>query len=168
MRALALFGPALIGVLAVPAGAQLLAPPSDAAPKPALPGAAKPKPVTGPGQVSRNAPVNGVLVLYGNERCPTDNDGNEIVVCTRRSASEQFRVPKELREFQITPQNEAWAAKAQGVADTGVGANSIGSCSTVGPGGATGCFNQAARANRQTNKARAADQSAVEHTVQAY
>ena len=26
--------------------------------------------------VSRSAPVNGVLVLYGNERCPTNNDGD--------------------------------------------------------------------------------------------
>ena len=47
---------------------------------PALPGApAVPKP-EGPGEVSRNAPVNGVLVLFGNERCPTDENGNEIVV----------------------------------------------------------------------------------------
>jgi hypothetical protein len=71
------------------------------------------------GQVAKRAPVNGVLVLYGNERCPTDADGNEVIVCQRRSASEQFRVPKELREFEVTPENAAWAAKAQGTLAAG-------------------------------------------------
>ena len=78
----------------------------------AAPGAIKPKPVQAPGEVSRNAPINGVLTLFGNERCPTDNQGNEIVVCVRRGAEEQFRVPKELRELQVTPENESWAARA--------------------------------------------------------
>jgi hypothetical protein len=111
-------------------------------------------PVSTPGQVAKRAPVNGVLVLYGNERCPTDADGNEVIVCQRRSASEQFRVPKELREFEVTPENAAWAAKAQGTLAAGDGANAIGSCSAVGPGGQTGCFGQLARANRAENKAR--------------
>jgi hypothetical protein len=104
---------------------------------PAVPGT--PKPASAPaGEVSRNAPVNGVLTLYGNERCPTDRSGAEVVVCVRRGAAEQFRIPKELREFKVTPQNEAWAARLQPVLETGQGG--IGSCSTVGPGGATGCF----------------------------
>lgn len=128
--------------LAAPAAAQ----------QAALPGAPKAKPAEGPGEVARGAPVNGVLVLYGNQRCPTDGDGNEVVVCVRRSAQEQFRVPKELREFQITPENEAWAAKAQGSLEAGAGG--IGSCSTVGLGGATGCLNQRLRESRRENAAR--------------
>lgn len=120
----------------------------------ALPGAQAAKASAGPGEVAKGAAINGVLVLYGNQRCPTDTQGNEIVVCERRSAAEQFRVPKELREFQITPQNQAWAAKAQGTLAAGTGANSIGSCSVVGPGGQSGCFLQAARADRAENKAR--------------
>lgn len=140
-----------LAVLASPAVAQ----------QAALPGAVKPKADAGPGEVAKRAPINGVLVLYGNERCPTNNDGSEIVVCERRDAQEQFRVPKELREFQVTPQNESWAARAQGTLDTGVGVNGIGSCSTVGAGGQTGCFAQQASAARAENKARKADEARV-------
>ena len=128
---------------------------------PATPGAPKPIVIQAPGEVAKRAPVNGVLVLYGNERCPTNSDGQEIVVCERRSAREQYRVPKELREFQVTPQNESWAARAQGTLDAGVGANSIGSCSTVGAGGQTGCFLQNARAARKENQARKAEEARV-------
>ncbi|MBD8548487.1 hypothetical protein [Sphingomonas sp. CFBP 8760] len=127
----------------------------------ALPGAERPRPVQQQSGTGRGAPVNGVLVLYGNERCPTNNDGDEIVVCERRSAEEQFRVPKELRNFEVTPQNQSWAARAQGVMDTGSGVNTIGSCSTVGAGGATGCFAQQARAARAERKARQADERAI-------
>ncbi len=125
---------------------------------PALPGAtAKPKPVVAPAEVSRSAPINGVLTLFGNERCPTNANGEEIVVCVRRSAQEQYRVPKELREFVVTPENASWATKAQGTMDTGAGVNTIGSCSAVGAGGATGCFGQRVRESRLENKTRAAE-----------
>lgn len=124
----------------------------------AAPGAMKPKPVEAPGEVSRNAPINGVLTLFGNERCPTDNNGNEIVVCVRRGAEEQFRVPKELRDLQVTPENESWAARASDTLNAGTGVNSIGSCSAVGAGGATGCFVQRARENRAVNAQRRRDE----------
>jgi hypothetical protein len=137
----------MLAVLAAPAIGQQVR-------GPALPGAARPKAAETIGEVSSAAPVNGVLVLYGNQRCPTNTNGDEVVVCVRRSASEQFRVPKELRELEITPENEAWAARSQGTLAAGVGANSIGSCSAVGVGGASGCFGQAARVNRATNKER--------------
>ncbi|MGK6322258.1 hypothetical protein ACMGDM_04155 [Sphingomonas sp. DT-51] len=105
--------------------------------------------------VSRNAPVNGVLVLYGNERCPTNADGAEVVVCTRRPAEEQFRIPKELRNFEVTPENQAWAAKE--AANQSVGTVGVGSCSTVGAASATGCVAQNAtrwkRERRATIKA---------------
>ena len=136
-------------------GPTLAQPPAKA---PALPGAtARPKPVVAPPQVSRNAPINGVLTLFGNERCPTNQNGEEIVVCVRRSAQEQYRVPKELREFVVTPENASWATKAQGTMDAGSGVNTIGSCSAVGAGGATGCFGQRVRESRLENKTRAAE-----------
>ena len=116
-----------------------------------------PPPKSAPqGPVSKNAPVNGVLVLYGNERCPTDANGAEVVVCTRRDASEQFRVPKELRDFKITRENESWALRAQGTLDTG-GAG-IGSCSAVGPGGGIGCSRLQFKESKQTDKERDKDE----------
>ena len=141
----------LIGLLALgtafPAAAQVAGPAPDRV-RPT------PVPVDAPAQVSRSAPVNGVLTLFGNERCPTNSDGAEVVVCVRRGAEEQFRIPKELREFEITPENQAWAAKAEATLGEGVGANGIGSCSVVGAGGQTGCFVQEARRARAESKAR--------------
>ena len=136
----------VLGVLtasafALPAAAQVAGPAVPPAPKPAT-----------SGPVSRNAPINGVLVLYGNEQCPTDRDGAEIVVCTRRDAAEQFRVPKELRNFKITPENQSWALRAQGTLDTG--GSGIGSCSAIGPGGSIGCSQQQFKETKQFNKDR--------------
>lgn len=139
----------------------LAAPALASAQQAALPGAVKVQAPQVPGDVAKRAPVNGVLVLYGNERCPTNDNGDEIVVCERRSAQEQFRVPKELREFQVTPQNESWAARAQGTLDTGVGVSSMGSCSTVGAAGQTGCFVQRARAARTENAERKAAEASI-------
>lgn len=103
------------------------------------------------------------LVIYGSQKCPTDTDGNEVVVCVRRPASEQFRIPKELREFKVTPENESWASKV--VANDPVGSTGIGSCSNVGAGGGTGCFLQQSQINRATNKERNADQRDLESTI---
>lgn len=119
----------------------------------AMPGAPHLSRQTVSDQVSRNAPVNGVLTLYGNERCPTNKEGAEVVVCVRRSAEEQFRIPKELRNFEVTPENASWAVREKGNAD--VGAAGIGSCSAVGVGGATGCFVKSARQAKAESKARA-------------
>jgi hypothetical protein len=159
---------ALLTAIALPAFAQDNPAPAPApSPKPAPPPLYSPppgtKPVVGPAvgpaarptgaaTVAKGAPVNGVLVIYGNERCPTDKNGNEIVVCERRDAQEQFRVPKELREFQITPQNQSWAKQAVGTLSAG--ATGIGSCSAVGPGGGVGCSDLTFRAAKDENQER--------------
>ena len=100
------------------------------------------------------------LVIYGSQKCPTDADGNEIVVCVRRAPGEQFRIPKELRDLKVTPENESWAAKA--AANDRVGQDGIGSCSNVGAGGATGCFAQAGRAYKRQKQDNKADKRAVD------
>ena len=103
---------------------------------------------------AQEAPVNGVLYIYGNEKCPTDANGNEIVVCERRSPSEKYRLPKDLRPSTIKPQYQSWAARQDAALNTGQ--TGINSCSAVGVGGATGCQQQqfdAARAERKARKA---------------
>ena len=112
---------------------------------------------------AQNAPQNGVLVIYGEQKCPTTQDGDEVVVCVRRKASEQFRIPKELRELEVTPENESWAVRAKGNDDAG--ASGIGSCSTVGAGGATGCFAQNANQYRASKKKKAAEAKQVEDAL---
>lgn len=117
-------------------------------------------PVVSVSPVSAQSAPPPKLVIYGDEKCPTDANGAEIVVCVRRGAEEQFRIPKELRELEITPENESWAVRA--AANDDVGRVGIGSCSTVGPGGATGCFARAAEETRRANKARRDAQARVQ------
>jgi hypothetical protein len=95
---------------------------------------------------------NGTLVIFGNDRCPTNAEGEEIVVCVRRSERERFRIPKELRDVDATDDKRSWAVRAQGALDAG--ATGVGSCSTVGAGGASGCFVQRANAARADSRAR--------------
>lgn len=82
-----------------------------------------------------------VLVIYGNDPCPTNSSGDEIVVCARRPESERYRLPQNVREEgDNSPERQSWAARArsiQKVGDTGTD-----SCSTVGGGGQTGCLQE--------------------------
>ncbi|MFZ4745521.1 MAG: hypothetical protein ACOYLK_01340 [Sphingomonas sp.] len=103
-----------------------------------------------------------VLILYGDDKCPTNASGEQIVVCTRRPESERYRIPKELRgPVLITPENQSWAAKANDTLDAGA-ATGIGSCSTVGPGGQTGCFVQRARKSKRQRQVDAVEAAAPE------
>lgn len=92
----------------------------------------------------------GVLLIYGNDKCPTNKDGEEIVVCQRLNESERFRVPKDLREGEVKPQRESWAVRQQDALTTG--ATGTGSCSAVGASGSTGCFVRQATAARQERR----------------
>ena len=123
----------------------------------ALPGVIPIKPSQGPGEVAKRAPVNGVLGIKAGERRVAETDGDEVVVCERRSASEQYRVPKELRNFQVTPENSAWAVKQKALlASGGPGANGTGSCSVNGVGGASGCMTSQFAETRAANAERKA------------
>lgn len=105
---------------------------------------------------AQEAALNGTLVIYGDDKCPTNADGEEIVVCVRRPAEERFRIPKDLRDQETKRENESWAVRQQDTLN--VGATGIGSCSTVGPGGGIGCAAQEIRAGKaEANRRRAAE-----------
>ena len=147
---------ALALAMAAPTAAQVAGP--------ALPG---PRIVVpqGPAEASRSAPVNGVITLFGNERCPTNAEGSEVVVCVRGNPSEQFRIPKDVRELQITPENQSWAVKAQGLVNDSTVGGGVGSCSTVGAGGQSGCFLQQAQQNKRENQQKKAAQKQMEDSL---
>jgi len=105
--------------------------------------------------MAQNAAQDGVLVIFGNDKCPTNSNGEEIVVCRRLGEEERFRIPKQLRDVQVTPQNEAWAVRQQDALTTG--GTGIGSCSTVGAGGATGCLAQQITTGKREARARQKD-----------
>lgn len=88
------------------------------------------------------------LVVYGSDPCPRSTSGDEVVVCARRPETERYRIPQELRDPpDDDPDSISWAARAEALEY--VGRTGIQSCSTVGPGGASGCWNELVRAWRK-------------------
>ncbi|HEX8624434.1 MAG TPA: hypothetical protein VF782_05075 [Allosphingosinicella sp.] len=92
------------------------------------------------------------LVVYGRDPCPRAQSGDEIVVCARRPETERYRIPRELRDSatEDDPASTAWAARAEALEY--VGRTGIQSCSTVGPGGVSGCWNEMVRAWRRDRR----------------
>jgi hypothetical protein len=85
------------------------------------------------------------MTIYGNDRCPPSTS-ERVVVCARRPERERYRIPERLRD-NPDQSEESWAADAQAletVGDTGPQ-----SCSTVGPGGFTGCWEEMIRQARR-------------------
>lgn len=99
-----------------------------------------------PAQAQR---ADRTLVIFGNDKCPTSN-GQEIVVCVRRSENERYRIPPELRKTDPL-YNRTWADRAEALEY--VGASGINSCSPVGAGGAVGCHDKLIRQARDEDKA---------------
>lgn len=92
------------------------------------------------------------LVIYGKDPCPRAENGDDIVICARRPETERYRIPKELRDSATAddPESTSWAARAEALEY--VGRAGIQSCSTVGPGGVSGCWNEMVRASRKDRR----------------
>jgi len=95
-----------------------------------------------------------VLIIFGNDKCPTNASGDEIIVCARRPESERYRIPKELRARSQSPDSQSWAVRSQSALATG--RTGAGSCSNAGAGGWTGCWAEQMRAAKAEKKAEAA------------
>ena len=90
------------------------------------------------------------LVVYGRDPCPRAS-GDEIVVCARRPETERYRIPEALRDDSSDdPESISWAGRAESLED--VGRTGIQSCSAVGPGGVSGCWNELVRAWRKERR----------------
>jgi len=96
------------------------------------------------------------IIVYGTDPCPRSTD-DDVVVCARRPEAERFRIPELLREDGTRQERQSWTKQAEALST--VGATGIGSCSAVGPGGASGCAQQ--EINRAFRERREADQGTV-------
>lgn len=99
-----------------------------------------------------------MLIVYGDDPCPASS-GDDIVVCARKPESERYRIPEKFREAAPTPAAESWAERARSIEY--VGRTGTNSCSTVGPGGWTGCYQELMRQAREEQKAKKASVSEV-------
>jgi len=103
-----------------------------------------------PAAAQAQAPAERItrVTVYGAERCPRATSAGEIVICARRPDNERYRIPKEIRDREAAEGGEStsWAERAQSLEYAG--RTGIQSCSTVGPGGFTGCWAQLVRTAR--------------------
>jgi len=93
-----------------------------------------------------------VMDIFGDEKCPESN-GEEIVVCRRLPANEQYRIPKDLRDAAKDAPAPNWSARALSLEY--VGKSGASTCTPGGAGGETGCWTklmQQARAERKDAK----------------
>ena len=90
------------------------------------------------------------VIVYGNDPCPK-SDGDEILVCARQDEKDRYRIPEQLRgELPGSTTNEAWTSRVRSIEY--VGRSGTDSCSPVGAGGFTGCFNKIATAAKAERK----------------
>jgi hypothetical protein len=87
-----------------------------------------------------------VLTIFGDDKCPTDT------ICVVAPESERYRIPKPFRERLRSPDSQSWAVRSQ--ATISEGKSGVGSCSSTGAGGWTGCwaaYMQSSRAGGSLN-----------------
>ena len=91
------------------------------------------------------------LIVYGDDPCPQSTN-DQINVCARKPEGERYRIPEALRDDTLKddPASTSWAQHAQSLEYAGRAG--IQSCSTVGPGGFTGCWAEMMRAARNDRR----------------
>ena len=88
------------------------------------------------------APAMASLIVFGNDPCPRSTN-DEIVVCARLPESERYRIPTRFRGKRKAdaPAPDTWTNRVstlESVSRAGL----PNSCSVVGSGGQTGCYQQ--------------------------
>ncbi len=142
---LALASGAALLALAAPIAAQVPMAPPGAPSGPTAPTAPpNPGPDSGGVTAGPGDPKINQLIVYGDDPCPASTD-DTITVCARRAEDDRYRVPENLRTSQ-DPESNSWTNTA--IELSYVGRTGIQSCTPVGPGGASGCFQQFANQYR--------------------
>jgi hypothetical protein len=100
----------------------------------------------GPAGAQRNS-NEAVLVVFGNDPCPRDT------ICVRKPESEKYRIPEELRRIEPSAQSRSWAERARALEYAGDAG--VSSCTPVGAGGWTGCYQKMLQQARDERRARA-------------
>jgi hypothetical protein len=118
----------------------------------AVAAALAPAPAASQARSGTNADRISRVVIYGNDPCPRGTTSGDIVVCARRPETERYRIPEGLRDEGAAddPESTSWAARAESLEY--VGRTGIQSCSTVGPGGVSGCWAEMMRAARDERR----------------
>ncbi len=83
-----------------------------------------------------------LVIVYGDDPCPKAN-GEDIVVCGRKPEKDRYRIPEPLRGDPNQPSKQAWGEQYRSLEY--VGRSGTESCSPVGGGGFTGCFDRLAK-----------------------
>ena len=92
--------------------------------------------------------INEAQKQFGvTRRCERNADPDEVVVCGRRNERERYRLPIRNQGFDKDGAVESVSRERHRLYE--VGDSGIGSCSTVGPGGWTGCFHKWVKARRE-------------------
>ncbi len=99
------------------------------------------------------------LIVYGDDPCP-QSKSDEIVVCARQPENERYRVPKPFRGKKPDPAQESWTNTVSALEYVGK-AGTPNSCSPVGSGGQTGCYDQFLRQAREERRQSTQDGKAI-------
>jgi hypothetical protein len=100
------------------------------------------------------------VTIKPGEPCPKAS-GDEVVVC--RTLDEPYRIPKTLRdEHPIAAANQSWVNRTATADQIGRVAGGLpNTCSPVGTGGQTGCFQQRAQAYAADKRASRSAEASV-------
>jgi hypothetical protein len=100
-----------------------------------------------------------VMDIFGDQKCPESN-GEEIVVCRRLPAYEQYRIPKDLRDAAKDAPTPNWTARALNLEY--VGRNGPSTCTPAASGSETGCWSKLMKEARAERKEKQAEEDKVQ------
>jgi hypothetical protein len=101
------------------------------------------------------------IIVYGDDPCPAGKS-DEIVVCARQPESERYRIPKRFRgkKAAASPASNSWGNKVQSSEDASrMAAGLPDTCSAVGTGGQSGCYQQFMNQAYQQRRQQKADEA---------